>query len=77
MLIPRWRKGALDRVCGICLIAVDRNHGKRVWKTEDLALDEGVGGQNCDSNFDGGLFPGRHLEGSEGEREADGERPWR
>lgn len=46
MLIPRWRKGTLDRVRGVCLIAVDRNHGKRVRKTEDLALDEGVGGQN-------------------------------
>jgi len=46
MLIPRWGKGTLNRVRGICLIAVDRNHGKRVWKAEDLTLDEGVGGQN-------------------------------
>lgn len=46
ILIPGWRDGTLDCVCGIRLISINRNHSKWVWMTEDLALHEGIGGQN-------------------------------
>lgn len=48
MLIPGWRKGTPDCVCGIRLITIHRNDSKGVWKAEDLALNEGICGKDCE-----------------------------
>jgi hypothetical protein len=47
MLIPRWTESALSCVGSVCLIGVNRDDSKRVWQTENFALDEGIGSEDC------------------------------
>ena len=60
-LVPRGREGTLDCVCGIRLVTVDGNDGKGVGETEDLALDEGVGCEDCAWCWEGRGTVGGHV----------------
>ena len=48
MLIPGGRKSALYCVCSICLVPIHRDDSKWVREAKDLALEEGIGGENCE-----------------------------
>lgn len=46
-LVPVRVEGLLHDAGGVGLLGIDGNHGEGVGKTEDLALGQAIGGDDC------------------------------